>query len=694
MSQDGHVSATTGTTLVGGLNDDKWILLSGGGIVTSLGTALTFLIVFAMRGGLGDGLGAILVVYAYALLPVWLSVWVTNRYSATSMDASIAHATSLLVGVLVPLLGLVVGKWAGWLSAALFLVTLAANIGRLRQGATAIGSKGLFAILLFAALLLLYLGPQRLFLPEAMTLGTASTDSYFQAAIAQMILHFGTPSLGADGLAFHHYHTLSHALAAGYAGSSGASVPLTYLYWGGIILKAQLVWCFYSCFILFSPHARWSNFTIIAIGLAYAWLSAILIAGLESESFLLSLILLSAVLPLLIALMTSDDHEHHLFASVAIACVAALVCAGAKVSSGFFVGLALVIVAWNLRRRWVLLSLIAGALIMLALLAKFMLAPRDLGMSGASKMVILGSYLQYLMPETVFSYVLPIWIIALLVRARAPTMPYENQAPHAVRLFIQADNVMKFLALATLGCIAILCTSLIGSNVQYFSAILYAIALLLLPPTLARTPGAAALQNWGPAIVGTLLAASITPALAKLPTDGFTTIVGLYQKAEQPGNHSRIGADIRASLRQTHTPFAMLRQRIAITPWARFLDVIERENDRIRGTLAVQIQPEANDVWQRLEGGSAWWCMAPHLMVPAETGAFEIRSVAPKRIEQMCSPPGIVWYGFGQTQDAHRATDLTDRQLCALARAAGIREVYRVRSYHELSMNSMTVCRG
>jgi hypothetical protein len=692
MSQDGRVSTPTGAVLVPHLDDDKRVLLSGGAIIASLGTALTFLVVSALRAGLGDDLGATLVICAYALLPIWLSVWAMNRHGSTPMDAGIIHAASLFIGVLFPLLGLVAGKYIGWLGVALFLAVLAASIHVIRRSVTVIRLKDLLAILLFAALLLIYAGPQRLFLPESMTLGIATSDSYYHAAIAQMILHFGTPSLGADGLILHHYHTLSHAIAAGYAASSGAGVPLVYLYWGGIILKAQLVWCFYSCFILLLPSARLPNFAAAAVGLAYAWLAAILIAGLESESFLLSVILLSAVLPLLAVLMTADDREGHLPAGLTIACLAVLVCAGAKVSAGFFVGIALVVVAWNLRLRWSLLALIAAAFILLALLTKFALTPRDLGMSGTTKMVIIASYMQYLVPETVFSYALPVGVIALLARNSAALVRDQNQPSGGAGWFMATDNLIKFLILATLGCLVVLFTSLIGSNIQYFSAVLYAIALLLLPAALARMPGETAMYNWGPTIVGVLLIAAITPALSKLPADSFTTLVGLYQKAEQPDNHIRIGTDLRTSLHQTHTPFALLRQRIAATPWARFLDVVEKENGRAGGTLAVQIQPDANDVWQRLEGGSAWWCMAPHLMVPSQAGLVEIRSVPPKRIEDICSPPGMVWYGFGGEQDAHRAVSLTDSQVCALARPAGIHEVYRLQSYRDLSKNSITRC--
>jgi hypothetical protein len=182
------------------------------------------------------------------------------------------------------------------------------------------------------------------------------------------------------------------------------------------------------------------------------------------------------------------------------------------------------------------------------------------------------------------------------------------------------------------------------------------------------------------------------PLFSTLPMNGFSTIVALYQKSEKPTGPVRISEDIKASLHETHTPFAKLRERIAATPWAQLIRVVESENSRSGGALAVQIQPDAEDVWQRLKNGTPWWCMAPHLMVPAETGIFELRSAPPRRIEEICAPPGIVWYGFGGDQDAHRAIDLTDPQVCDLAAPAGIREIYRLHSFQSLSRNSITRC--
>jgi len=238
----------------------------------------------------------------------------------------------------------------------------------------------------------------------------------------------------------------------------------------------------------------------------------------------------------------------------------------------------------------------------------------------------------------------------------------------------------------------VLFSSLIGSNMQYFSAIPYGIALLLLPAAMGRAPRTSTAYRWPSAVIAVLLAASLMPIFAKLPMDGFSTIIALYQKSEN--GRVRISEDIKASLHKTHTPFAMLHERIAATPWAQLIRTVESENARSGGALAVQIQPDAEDVWRRLKDGTPWWCMAPHLMVPAETGVFELRSVPPRRIEEICAPPGIVWYGFGGDQDAHRAMDLTDPQICALVAPAGIREIYRLHSFQSLSRNSITRCKG
>jgi hypothetical protein len=79
-------------------------------------------------------------------------------------------------------------------------------------------------------------------------------------------------------------------------------------------------------------------------------------------------------------------------------------------------------------------------------------------------------------------------------------------------------------------------------------------------------------------------------------------------------------------------------------------------------------------------------------MVPAETGLFEIRGMAPKAIESECAPQGMIFYGFGKTQDLHRTADFSDPEICALAKPLNINRVYRLSSYTDLSRNSVVSC--
>ncbi|MFO1248236.1 MAG: hypothetical protein U1E93_08460 [Alphaproteobacteria bacterium] len=148
---------------------------------------------------------------------------------------------------------------------------------------------------------------------------------------------------------------------------------------------------------------------------------------------------------------------------------------------------------------------------------------------------------------------------------------------------------------------------------------------------------------------------------------------------------------IRESLARTHKPFTNLQARIDEFPVARF----QRELAAKAGgqSIAVQIPPEADEVWHFFAATAPTkWCMFPHLMVPATTGVFDLRSAPPRNIQVQCAADGMVWYGFGKYQDQHRTGDFTSADLCRMARPLRISKVYRLVSYSDLSKNSVISC--
>jgi len=110
--------------------------------------------------------------------------------------------------------------------------------------------------------------------------------------------------------------------------------------------------------------------------------------------------------------------------------------------------------------------------------------------------------------------------------------------------------------------------------------------------------------------------------------------------------------------------------------------------------MVVHVLPSAEEVWRRLSGKSPYWCTIPHLMIPAETGIAEIRSIAPAAIERECATVGLLLYGFGDKQDLHRTGYLTDEQLCSAARSAKAARVYLLSSVADLSANRVLNCQS
>jgi len=575
----------------------------------------------------------------------------------------------------------------------------------------------LLAALLFAAPFVVFTAPQRLFLPEGITLGLATTDSYFDDAMAQMIAHYGAISNGGDGLAHHSYHFLSHVAVAGLSKISGASISLVYLYWGALTLKLQLVWSLFLAGLFFFQADKSGSQNAMIWRLAYAWVAAILVSGFESESFLLGAILFTASLPLVMVLATLDaDTRPTPSLPLALAIAAIFLCTMAKLSAGFFGAIGLLVVAWHFRGRPGIALAIIVSLVVLTLFTYSWILPKDLALGGVPLSIKATDYYEnYLNIETLMSYALPALVVFLLharpqvnrvnengvLMTLTRSFPSASEVSSGIRSRLsgaahwlqRADGVSQFVTLSLLACVVILFTMPIGSNIAYFSMFLYVMALLLLPLALQvcnlHLPHR--LVVWTLAIVlGFNLLSANVPFLMALGS----TVTSLYRAASgyteyRPGDSK---ASIMDSLKKDGRPFSGLHAMVEASPWAGLTRELQRQAQSANGRLAVQIPPSGDEVWHRLSKGSAWWCMAPQLMVPAETGLFGIRSMAPKAVESECAPPGILWYGFGGAQDLHRTANFSNQEICALAKPLNIGKVYRLSSYTDLSGNSVVSC--
>ena len=259
-------------------------------------------------------------------------------------------------------------------------------------------------------------------------------------------------------------------------------------------------------------------------------------------------------------------------------------------------------------------------------------------------------------------------------------------------LFVDIPGEMQLLALMLVSCVIVLLTVPIGSNVAYFSLVLLISAFAIIP-ALLRSLYEIGFET-GEIRKG-LTAAVAVVALVSVSSfvwDAKNSVLQLYRSVN-PDIQVQDARDLLyKSLTQSHSVAGGLRAELAALPWSRLTADIKEKAAYAEGKLAVHTRASVEPFWRRLAGRTAWWCIAPHLMIPAELGVPEIRNIAPKALESECVPEGIVFYGFGKQQDAHRTGTLLDADLCRSARAFDFRKVYLVESITQLDRNSVLSC--
>jgi len=399
-------------------------------IALSLALLWSIIAIALLRSGLADGGLFLLSVAAFGLAAIWLPLLAFPAHVGNATPPPAAAALAMLLGPILPVLGLALGTPATVLVAALVLFILARN-RRLIAAAVA-GESGWSTLLGFPLLVGVFLvvsgASWRVYLPEALVLGIGQADSYFHVAIAQIFAAFKVPSTGGGGLALQHYHFGSHVVAAGLAEAAGSRASLVYAYWGLILLKAQLLWALvWASLMLAGPGQRTGSLYLL-----FGYPSIFLLLGpLESESFMLAMAVFAGITPLICHLFTTEERSSlsYIF-GVWLLVAAAFVCAAAKVSIGYFCAVALFWLAWRGRaRRWQALLLVA-ALAGLAAFTVLFVTPFEQSLLASGIGILLGSYAQYASSITLLSYLLPsivvwAWFHELRLSAGPPELP-EN----------------------------------------------------------------------------------------------------------------------------------------------------------------------------------------------------------------------------------------------------------------------------
>lgn len=681
--------------------------------MVSLGALWAFLALYLLRFGLGDSTSAILKILVVSLLPLWLTAAVVTRpFSSTGYrDASVAGA--MMLALVLPCLAIY--SVAAFLLSFIVLAAFSAFIlwKNSRRVLRASLARILASSILFGILLVASGASWRIFLPEQMTLGIANSDSFFHTALAQMIAGYREASIGADGLAFRHYYFLSHAVVAGLSKFSAASVPLVYVYWAAISLKLNLIWAFFlGSWLLENEDADRSSLQLMP-RLGFAWLCVIATHALESESFVFALAIFVMLVPLLCRLLRAAEvGTRFRWVALVVALAGAFLCASAKVSVGFLVAVMLGATIWPLRRSPRPLIVLIAALGVLAIVSARYLSPNDALLLNAGWRVFFLSYLSYLDSVALVSFGLPVFM--LLLATWKPRFAAERSAGQfdvtaslqlpgsksrdgllrraATWFFVDIPAQMQFLALMLASCIFVFFTMPIGSNVAYFSLVVL-ISACVIAPALLRSLFGIGFET--PAIrkgLAGVLAVVAVVSVAGYVWDTKNSVLLTYRTAfpEIPAEDAK--GLLYKSFRQTHSIAGGLAAELPALPWSRLTEDIRQKAALADGKLAVHTRASVEPFWRRLAAGSAWWCIAPHLMIPAELGIPQIRNIAPRVIESECSAAGLVFYGFGKEQDAHRTGALSDAELCRSAKAFDFRKLYLIESITQLERNSVLSC--
>ena len=694
------------------------VALYSAAVAVTIGSAIAFAATYLVRGGLDGTAIQIAGIFVLSVFPIWASAIAIERFSKTTIQFAFATLIAILASTLLPVAGLYAGGYTVLVASALGLFALFDGKKHLQQAFNGTKLTITICAAAFCVFLIVFTETVRFFLPETLLLGMAIPDRYYHISIAQMIAQYGHVSLGADGLLYRPYHFLSHLIAAGLAKSSGADVPLIYLYWGAFTLKIQLIW---STFIsgMFFVRTRESVASATISRLAYATLLVIAVGMLESESFLLGTTLFFAVLPLLVLLASEKYSDTITYPALSAVIVGSVVVTIAKVSAGFFCVIGLVAVLWHLRRNRAVVTIIPLSCILIAFIAVKWIAEQDLATTHSPFLMFWVDYLHYFTWTTFFSYLIPLVSLVLMVRhihvgierrnglllslsTAGPAHPAtsstsrRSDAFHAIRRFSHEDGIVHIFALSILGSILVLLTTPIGANNAFFSLMLLNLSFCFVPRTLCYSWRSVLPQKSVAAILGTVVALCIfwqTAAFVFTETTGMPyTLVALYRAALPHYKAASVKDSIITSMHTTRKPFSNLQSLIDASPIAQLKADLDRQADAVGGHIVVHIPPEADEVWHELSL-TTWWCMTGHLVVPAVAGIAEIRSIPPKAVEDQCVAPGVLaGYGFGSKQDAHRTTDFTPDQLCMLARPLGARRVYRLVSYKDLSKNRVINC--
>jgi len=545
-----------------------------------------------------------------------------------------------------------------------------------------------------------------IYAPEAARYGLLDNATYFQTTVSRMIQSYGVPSIGADGLRPLHYHFGSHYWFAGIGLAAGATPLYTYPFAQLGILVPVLYFAIACAATALAAGRRSASLTVmIVVGLLAIFDTLIFRHHYNSESFTFSIIGALLFLPLLVRLHLSAPGQARAYEwLLAVAAVAAITVL--KVSTGYVLAAMLVYAAvrqFGISWRSGAVA-VAGALILLT--AGALLSPRGFYISGWQ--LLLASYRQYIVPETLFTLVIPFacalaaWFEPrLLPNASAMTGRLEFRIRSfslaaLPRYFLSGERTLAQLMLVAAAAALLPVVLLpIGSNASYFSEMPH----WLLMPLAAGFLCVWLSRRWTPLGTGALavvLLAVTTFTFLPMTLD-LAGVLRLFAAVDEGAPGERLLGEppslrrfFAANLKAEGTLFnAAFRSKLAGYEWSKRLDEIRASAQREGRAFGVFVPAANRAFWKKLEGTGPYWCADMHLYIPSQTGALMLRGLQPADMPCVMFAPGSPDYGPGS-----RTGEASDAELCRHGAPLGLRRVLVLSSMDRAEANRTISCEG
>lgn len=615
------------------------------------------------------------------LLPLTVAVisagFVALKLFAGRQSAPLFAAIAAFVVLLLPAFGLVIGAWI-LLPLVLFAVAGILLAAKASWGyvcahplALLLGAPA-FALVRFIAIN----GGQltHIYAPEFMLLGQPYLDTSFHAALAEMLRNFGVVSVGLDGLVPQFHHIGSHFWLGAVSEIFG--MPAIELY--PMAFQVFAVPCFtfyflYAAAYLMRERLR-NPVALITAGLLLTFVTSwfFLDKLLLSESYLFSLVLFLAAVPLLFAMLSPEETSLPKFwRFFAVSILLGVVLVVFKVPTGVMwaAAVAIVFVHRLTAPRWRNTALILAALT-IAGAAAILLAVSFLSKHGVlhylSPFDFAGGSKKYFISDVLFGA-----LAAIVVgRSRFNGSYGRGDAAGLLAIFV-------FLGALPGSIFALLNTA------YYFVNIASWLALLLLAGQLAAIIETASGRRrlFGAAAIALLvIVVAADPDRYKRLAIYLQRVSALQEYgregkvAEWPGKRplsvslaiiGDVGQSVACGAFRLEPLFADdVATALARSPGGVFVRQVNEASESGSDRLAVFVPPENAVFWSMTQD-----CRAQPFFIPAMTGVPMLLGLAPHQPPLHCELDAT--YGFGQYGAESHSLTIADGPLCDLAAQRG-----------------------